>query len=198
MIEKCINIALLVSGLMLLLILSGFSSDEAPTGKPRSVQADIDRSAGMPNQPPAATDEPAATSSRTGEEINWQVISSGGQDGSSSSYSLSGTIGQTAVGPGSSVSYGLNSGYWQDFSGSSGCATPGDANGNGVINILDITYLINYLYKGGPAPVPFPVASGDPNCNCVINILDITHLINYLYKGGPAPCDCTQWLSTCG
>ena len=29
----------------------------------------------------------------------------------------------------------------------------GDANGSGVINIQDVTYLINYLYKGGPAPV---------------------------------------------
>jgi hypothetical protein len=61
----------------------------------------------------------------------------------------------------------------------------GDANGNLVVNILDITYLINFVYKGGPAPVP--MQAGDANASGVINILDITYLINYVYKGGPAP-----------
>jgi hypothetical protein len=75
---------------------------------------------------------------------------------------------------------------------------PGDPNNNNVINILDITYLINFVYKGGPAPVPYALCSGDPNGNCVINILDITYLINYVYKGGPAPVTCEQWLASCG
>ena len=61
----------------------------------------------------------------------------------------------------------------------------GDVNANGVVNILDITYLVNYLYKGGPPPQP--EASGDVNNDNTIGILDITYLINYLYKGGPAP-----------
>jgi len=65
------------------------------------------------------------------------------------------------------------------------CDLPGDANNNPPVNILDITYLINFLYKGGPAPPCGP--EGDANGNCVINILDITYLINFLYKGGPAP-----------
>ncbi|MFH2036344.1 MAG: S8 family serine peptidase [Candidatus Zixiibacteriota bacterium] len=82
---------------------------------------------------------------------------------------------------------------------SSGCdCIPGDANNNGVFNILDITYLIAHLYKGGPAPAPYPLCSGDANCNCVVNILDITYLISYLYKFGPAPCTCEQWLINCG
>ncbi|MFH2037399.1 MAG: dockerin type I domain-containing protein, partial [Candidatus Zixiibacteriota bacterium] len=61
-----------------------------------------------------------------------------------------------------------------------------DADGNQKLNILDITFLISYLYKGGPAP--YPLNSGDANCNLVINILDITYLIAYLYKDGPPPC----------
>ncbi len=28
----------------------------------------------------------------------------------------------------------------------------GDVNRNGLVNIQDITYLINFLYKGGSAP----------------------------------------------
>ncbi|MFH2037642.1 MAG: lectin like domain-containing protein [Candidatus Zixiibacteriota bacterium] len=59
----------------------------------------------------------------------------------------------------------------------------GDASNNGSINILDITYLIAYLYKGGPPPaVP---DQADVNDNGIINILDITYMIAYLYKGGP-------------
>jgi hypothetical protein len=61
----------------------------------------------------------------------------------------------------------------------------GDANNDGVVNILDIAFLINYLYKGGPAPA-YPVAA-DVNNDDVINILDITYLISYLYKDGPDP-----------
>jgi len=62
----------------------------------------------------------------------------------------------------------------------------GDCNGDSNINILDVTYLIAYLYNGGPPPEP--LVSADPNCTITINILDITYLISYLYKGGPAPC----------
>jgi Dockerin type I domain len=63
----------------------------------------------------------------------------------------------------------------------------GDANDNGIINIQDITFLISYLYKGGPPPIP--VGAGDANCSGIVNIQDITYLINFLYKGGPLPCD---------
>jgi Thrombospondin type 3 repeat/Dockerin type I domain len=62
----------------------------------------------------------------------------------------------------------------------------GDINNNGFVNIQDITYLINYLYKGGPAPVPV-WQSADVNHSGNLNIQDITYLINFLYKGGPAP-----------
>ncbi len=60
----------------------------------------------------------------------------------------------------------------------------GDANQSGTINALDITYLINFLYKHGPAPELY---AGDANASGTINALDITYLINFLYKGGPAP-----------
>jgi len=65
------------------------------------------------------------------------------------------------------------------------CDLPGDADNDGIVNILDITFLISYLYKGGPAPPC--LVEGDANGDCILNILDITYLISYLYKGGPAP-----------
>jgi PKD repeat protein len=61
----------------------------------------------------------------------------------------------------------------------------GDANSNGAVNIQDITFLINFLYKGGPSPNL--IQSADVNHSGLVNIQDITYLINYLYKGGPAP-----------
>jgi hypothetical protein len=63
----------------------------------------------------------------------------------------------------------------------------GDVTGNGVINLGDIVYLIGYLYRGGPPPVP--LQKGDVNCDREVNLGDLVYLINYLFKGGPAP-DC--------
>lgn len=140
---------------------------------------------------------PLLADDKAGEEINWQVISSGGSiNGTSTNYKLSGTISQTAVGTGSSTSYGLNHGFWQAFApGDPNCCNvPGDANNNGTVNILDITYLIAYLYQGGPPPPC--MYEGDANGNCAINILDITYLIAYLYQSGPAPvcaASCPGW-----
>ena len=61
----------------------------------------------------------------------------------------------------------------------------GDIDNNKFINILDVTYLIQYLYRGGPPP-PKPDMA-DVNNSGTINILDATYLIQYLYRGGPAP-----------
>lgn len=61
----------------------------------------------------------------------------------------------------------------------------GDANGSDDINILDITFLINYIYREGAAPDP--LESADADGSGAINLLDITYLINYIYKGGPEP-----------
>lgn len=60
-----------------------------------------------------------------------------------------------------------------------------DVNGSGGLNILDVTYLIGYLYKGEPGPLP--PSTGDVDGNGIDNILDITYLIAFLYKSGPAP-----------
>ena len=63
----------------------------------------------------------------------------------------------------------------------------GDANGDESINLMDITFLISYLYKQGPSPV-YP-NNADANGDCTISLLDITYLISYLYKGGPPPLE---------
>ncbi|NIN01455.1 MAG: M6 family metalloprotease domain-containing protein [candidate division Zixibacteria bacterium] len=61
----------------------------------------------------------------------------------------------------------------------------GDADGNQTVNAGDIVYLINYLFRDGPAPDP--LEAGDANGNCVLEAGDIVYLISYLFRGGPPP-----------
>jgi len=61
----------------------------------------------------------------------------------------------------------------------------GDANGDGEINLLDITFMINYLY--GHMQAPIPIQCANVNGDGVMNILDITYMINFTYKHGPDP-----------
>ena len=63
--------------------------------------------------------------------------------------------------------------------------TEGDANGDSLVDIGDVIFLLNYLFMNGPPPNP-PVA-GDANGDCFIGISDIIWLINYLYLEGPPP-----------
>jgi hypothetical protein len=64
----------------------------------------------------------------------------------------------------------------------------GDANGDWQVNSADVAYLINYLFVGGPAPLPWQ--AGDANCDGIINSADVSYLINYLFIGGPPPQEC--------
>ncbi|MGB2803709.1 MAG: M20/M25/M40 family metallo-hydrolase [Candidatus Zixiibacteriota bacterium] len=61
----------------------------------------------------------------------------------------------------------------------------GDVNEDLIIDVGDVVYLINYLYKNGPAPDP--VEAGDVNCDDIVNVGDVVYLVSYLYKGGPPP-----------
>lgn len=122
---------------------------------------------------------------KTGEQIKWQVIAAGGAKGTSTNFQLSGTAGQTATGAGTSTSYKLLQGYWQNFVVGP-AYTCGDANGDASVNISDAVYLIGYIFSHGPAPNP--LAAGDANCDVTVNISDAVYLIAYIFSHGPAPC----------
>jgi len=135
--------------------------------------------------------------SAAGEQIKWQVISGGGAiNGSSANYKLSGTVGQTAVGTGSSTGYTIGHGFWQSF-GDCDCR-PGDANGDGVVNVGDAVYNITYVFKMGSPPTPYPKCSGDANGDCSANVGDGVYTISFVFKGGAPPVTCDYWLSSCG
>ncbi|MCP4566859.1 MAG: hypothetical protein GY841_04675 [FCB group bacterium] len=86
---------------------------------------------------------------------------------------------------------GYESGAWSLTASFSVKATyiDGDANGDEVINVGDAVALINYVFKGGPAP--YPLEAGDADCNEAVNVGDAVYLINFVFKGGPEPgADC--------
>jgi hypothetical protein len=64
--------------------------------------------------------------------------------------------------------------------------TLGDASNDEDINVIDIVYLVNYIFSGGKPPLP--LLAGDANCDGRINIADCICLIRYIFAGGPAPC----------
>ena len=61
----------------------------------------------------------------------------------------------------------------------------GDASKDGIVDVADVVYLINYLYRSGPAPDP--PQSADVWPDQVLDISDLVFLLNYLYRHGPAP-----------
>lgn len=61
----------------------------------------------------------------------------------------------------------------------------GDINGDQIINMNDITFIISYLYKNGACPEN--LAMCDVNQSQSINILDPIFLLSFLNKEGPSP-----------
>jgi hypothetical protein len=59
----------------------------------------------------------------------------------------------------------------------------GDVNADGKVDVLDVFYLINYLFAAGPAPI----GKGDVNGSTATDVVDVFYLISFLFAGGPAP-----------
>ena len=57
----------------------------------------------------------------------------------------------------------------------------GDVNGDGSVNISDVTALINYLLTGNASGIN--LTNADVNSDGSVNISDVTALINYLSTG---------------
>lgn len=61
----------------------------------------------------------------------------------------------------------------------------GDANGDGIVNIADAIFVINFLFTSGPAPGCMIAAN--MNGDSVIDISDIIFNVSFQFSGGPAP-----------
>jgi hypothetical protein len=61
----------------------------------------------------------------------------------------------------------------------------GDCTGDGSVDIGDVIFLLNYLFKGDVPPDPLMI--GDAGCDGVVDLADVVYLINYLFRNGPQP-----------
>ncbi len=63
----------------------------------------------------------------------------------------------------------------------------GDVDNNGTsTNVQDLTYLIDFIFRGGPIPANLIAA----NCDGIIgrpNILDLTCIVDYIFRSGHVP-----------
>ena len=59
----------------------------------------------------------------------------------------------------------------------------GDANADGLVDLTDVFYIINYLFASGAKPLGRANVNGDDS----VTVGDVFYLINYLYASGPAP-----------
>ncbi len=70
---------------------------------------------------------------------------------------------------------------------------PGDVSFDGeLVDVSDIVYLINYIYREGPLP-PHPISADVNGPDRIIDIQDVVYLINYLYRHGPIPHSGDPW-----
>ncbi|MCP4568563.1 MAG: hypothetical protein GY841_13380 [FCB group bacterium] len=67
----------------------------------------------------------------------------------------------------------------------------GDVNDDGAVNVGDAVFLINYVFKGGPATDPLCI--GDTNDDDAVNVGDAVYLINYVFKNGSPPVESCCW-----
>ena len=67
----------------------------------------------------------------------------------------------------------------------------GDINNDGKdANILDLTYLIDRIFRGGPDIYCPEEGNFDQDVEGNVNIIDLTFLVDVIFRGGPAPPDC--------
>lgn len=64
----------------------------------------------------------------------------------------------------------------------------GNMDGIGAVNVADLTFAVDYLFKQGPNP-PCPDEC-DVNMDTRMNVDDLSYLVNFLFKQGPDPMNC--------
>jgi hypothetical protein len=62
-----------------------------------------------------------------------------------------------------------------------------------TLDATDLVYLINYLFRNGPAPKPYK-DQADVNADRRVDVRDIVYLINSVFIGGPPPRDYVRFI----
>jgi hypothetical protein len=70
---------------------------------------------------------------------------------------------------------------------------PGDVTfDGGLVDVCDAVYLINFIYRNGPAPL-HPISADINGPDDATDVQDIVYMINYLYREGPLPLPGDPW-----
>ena len=56
--------------------------------------------------------------------------------------------------------------------------------------ILDLTYLIDFIFRGGPDPVCLQEANLNGSISPNPTVLDLTYIIDVIFRGGDDPIAC--------
>jgi hypothetical protein len=57
-----------------------------------------------------------------------------------------------------------------------------------AINVVDLVYLVEYIFHSGPEPPCLEEA--DVNGDVAINVVDVIYLVEYLFFEGLPPLEC--------
>jgi len=125
-----------------------------------------------------------ASSAFEAGNVVWQAVLSGGSFSTSQGMLSRDALGQVAVGSAATQDYKIYQGFLQSFLLSESCQ-PGDADGDGEVDVDDVIFLLNYIFSDGPEPVDFCCA--DANGDGAIDIDDVVYIIHYSFAGGPEP-----------
>lgn len=79
-----------------------------------------------------------------------------------------------------------------DIQGSASCCIGDRGNVDGslddAVNVADVTYLVDFIFFGGPEPPC--IEEGNVDGIGGINVGDLTYLVDFIFLGGPPPPSC--------
>lgn len=82
------------------------------------------------------------------------------------------------------------------------CAMNGDCNLDGLIDVQDVLWLMDFVIAAGPPPsaVQDCPQEGDWNCDGRIDVADVTATVDYAFRRGAGPCNqcsCSNYPAGC-
>jgi hypothetical protein len=139
----------------------------------------------------ALADESQSKQTSDSSDRPWTVMASGGGVRTVGGLTIGVTIGQGCAGTVNLSSHTAHIGFWQNFSSSCCIGRRGNIDGSAdnVIDILDLTVLVAYMFKDSGL-LPCPEAADVNGLPAPLDILDLVYLVDFMFRAGPEPVPC--------